>query len=195
MPKTIRLPFCDDLCTPIQEGPTLGLLGQLGHEAISRTEFERRFLILARHYNIDLKSDQNWRDRLIVGLILDFVPGLRTAAPTKRGRRPTISTQAGYNARRALLDAVEAKGPHHGDKRSCELVHKDWRKSPPDHELAGKSADYLRRQLPRARRERDAARTAMAESLSGFSWGRPSFLRPPVQSLANLLTEQPPKNG
>ena len=124
MPKSVKLPFCEDLCTPMPRRPRIG--GLLSQRPVDdptwQAEWWRRVELLLQHYAVDADNDPDWQTTLMVALAQDFVPGITEAEPTRRGRPRTKSTYSAQEARRHLLKAVVEKmelNPHLSNRNAC----------------------------------------------------------------------------
>jgi len=175
-----------DLAKPLPRRKRESLLGPPVTDDAWKAEFQRRFILLLRHYRLDPKAADMWT-RLMFCLAMDFVPGLREKPYTRRGRPNKKWKPESTSARRQLVEEFhELRGANRSisEYRTCELLAKRWRNKKGANALYGKSARTIYRELRLAQLE------SFRHSKSyDFIFG--AFGSPKRSAAATYLTQRP----
>jgi hypothetical protein len=115
------------------------------------TKHRRRFDLLLKHYDIDRADPAMWAN-LACDLIYDHVPGLREV---KAPGRPKKFFLTAILERADLLREIDAIKEQYSlsDTAACEQLLSNLRRHRKDHEFAGKSVAWFRKELKLARQE------------------------------------------
>lgn len=106
-------------------------------------EYKTRWLLLFQYYKAE-----SWTD-LAFKACEDLIPGLRTP---RRGRPKSIGIEPALYELCKEYNALILKNPKLTDREAAEAIFKKWKNQKPNHILANKPADHLRRKLPNARK-------------------------------------------